>query len=91
VPLSLLAAIPPWAVLSALLGVMHAAAFQLILGQHVRQLPTVVAIGLLASLIGGMLGTMIPPAILAVGDTNLLASAGCAWAAMVIARLFRFC
>ena len=45
----------------------------------------------LASLIGGLLGTMIPPSILAIGDTNLIATAGCAWAAMIIARLFRFC
>jgi hypothetical protein len=91
VPLSLLAAVPPWAILSALLGVLHASAFHLFFGRHVRQLPIVVVIGLLASLAGGLLGTMIPPAILAIGDTNLIATAGCAWAALVIARLFRFC
>jgi hypothetical protein len=70
---------------------MHAAGFHLLFGRHVRQLPTVVAIGFLASLVGGLLGTMIPPSILAIGDTNLIATAGCAWTAMTIARLFRFC
>jgi hypothetical protein len=34
---------------------------------------------------------MIPPAVLAIGETNLIATAMSAWLALVIARLFRFC
>jgi hypothetical protein len=34
---------------------------------------------------------MIPPAIFAVGETNLIATTICAWLALGIARLFRFC
>jgi len=82
---------PPWAVLSALLGVMHAALFHLLFGQHVRRLPAQIALGLVASTAGGLLGTMIPPTVVAVGETNLIATTVCAWLALAIARLFRFC
>ena len=88
---SVAALLPPWAVLSALLGVMHGALFHLLFGSRVERLPTVVLVGLTASVTGGLIGTMIPPAILAIGDTNLIATAISAWIALGVARLLRFC
>lgn len=88
---TLLAVLPPWAVLSALLGVMHGALFHLLFGDRVQKLPAEVVMALAASVAGGLVGTMIPPAILAVGDTNLIATAISAWGALSVARLFRFC
>jgi hypothetical protein len=82
---------PPWFVLAAFLGVMHGALFHLILGSHVRQLPTALAVGMAGGVVGGFIGTMIPPAVLAIGETNLIATGVTAWLALVIARLFRFC
>lgn len=88
---SLAVVFPPWAVLSALLGVMHGALFHLLFGDRAGRLPTEVLVGLAASLTGGLIGTMIPPAILAIGDTNLIATAISAWMALGVARLLRFC
>jgi hypothetical protein len=88
---TLLMLLPPWLVLAALLGCMHAALFHLLFGNRVGRLPLEILVGLLASMAGGLLGTMIPPAVLAIGDTNLIATATSAWMALGIARLFRFC
>ena len=88
---TLIVIVPPWLALSALLGVGHASIFHLVLGQHIRQLPAQVAVGLAASVLGGLLGTIIPPAVLAIGDTNLIATSLCAWGGLGIARLVRFC
>jgi hypothetical protein len=70
---------------------MHGALFHLLFGNRLGQLPVAVLIGIVASLSGGFLGTMIPPAIMEVGDTNLIATTAVAWLALGIARLFRFC
>ena len=70
---------------------MHGALFHLLFGARVRQLPVAVLIGIVASILGGLLGTMIPPAVLEIGDTNLIATTSAAWLALGIARLFRFC
>lgn len=87
----LVIAVPAWGALAALLGVIHGALFHLVFGKGVGQLPVHLVLGLTASLAGGLLGTMIPPAVLAIGDTNLISTALCAWGALAIARLLRFC
>ena len=83
--------IPPWAVLSALIGLVHGSLFHVLFGAQIRQLPLAVIIAIVASVLGGLLGTMIPPAIVELGDTNLIATTIAAWLALGIARLFRFC
>ncbi|MPZ14483.1 MAG: hypothetical protein GEU73_08685 [Chloroflexi bacterium] len=83
--------IPPWAAMSAVLGGMHGALFHLVFGHGVRQLLAQLVIGAGASTVGGLAGTIIPSAGLAVGDTNLIVTAIFAWAALGIARLFRLC
>ena len=90
-PQLVIALVPPWVVLAALVGAMHGALFHLLFADHVRRLPAIVLLGLAAGVAGGLLGTMIPPAIFAIGDTNLIATSLCAWAALGLARLFRFC
>lgn len=84
------ALVPPWAALSAVLGTMHGAMFHLLFGGHIGRLPVAVVIALLASLAGGLVGTMIPPSIVAVGDTNLIATGLGAWMALGAARALRF-
>jgi hypothetical protein len=83
--------VPPWVVLAALIGLLHGALFHLLLGQRLGQLPRHITLGLAAGLLGGMVGIMIPPAVLAIGDTNLIATSAFAWIALGIARVFRFC
>jgi hypothetical protein len=86
-----IASVPPWAALATFLGVMHGALFHLFFGSGFRQLGAQLSLGALASLAGGLVGTIIPPAIFAIGETNLLATALGAWLTLGIARLFRFC
>ena len=87
----LVASVPPWAALAAFLGIMHGALFHLCFGSGFRQLGAQLVVDASASVAGGLLGTMIPPAIFAIGETNLVATALCAWLTLGIARLFRFC
>jgi hypothetical protein len=87
----ILGLVPPWVLLSALLGLMHGALFHLLFGNRLRQLPTAILMGIGGCMAGGLLGTMIPPAILEVGDTNLIATTAVAWLSLGIARLFHFC
>ena len=90
-PPQIIGLVPPWALLAALIGVMHGALFHLVAGQQVRQLPLQILVGLCAGILGGFIGTMIPPAILEIGDTNLISTSVAPWALLAIARLFRFC
>jgi len=89
--LSVLDGFPPTAVLAAFVGLIHGALFHLFLGRGFRQLALQLLLGTLGGLLGAVVGSMIPPAILAIGDTNLIATTICAWLALGIARLFRFC
>jgi hypothetical protein len=82
--------VPPWAAMAAVIGAMHGAAFHLLFGNRLLRLPTAVGLGLVASVMGGLVGTMIPPALLAIGETNLIATAVGAWMALGVARVFRF-
>jgi hypothetical protein len=91
VPPTIISVVAPWALLSALIGVAHGALFHLFFGSRIRQIPPELLFGLCGSVIGGFLGTMIPPAVVEVGDTNLIATTLAAWVALGIARLFRFC
>jgi hypothetical protein len=70
---------------------MHGALFHLLFGWGFRQLGMQLVLGTLGGILGAVVGSMIPPAILAIGDTNLISTTICAWLALGIARLFRFC
>ena len=89
--LSVIAALPPTAVLAAFVGLMHGALFHLLFGRGFRQLGIQLLLGALGGIAGAIVGSMIPPTVLAIGDTNLVATTICAWLALGIARLFRFC
>ena len=54
-------------------------------------IPRALALGAAGSLLGGWIGTVIAPTQFAIGDTNPLATAVCAWAFLGLARLFRIC
>jgi hypothetical protein len=89
--LSVVAAFPPTVVLAAFVGLMHGALFHLLFGRGFRQLGMQLLLGTLGGILGAVAGSMIPPTILAIGDTNLIATTVCAWLVLGIARLFRFC
>ena len=83
--------IPPWSVLSAIVGIFHGSLFHLFFGSRLPQLPAILSFGVAGGLLGGLLGIWIPPAVLAIGDTNLIAASAGAWTALAVGRLFRFC
>lgn len=84
-------ALAPWALLASLVGVFHGAVFHILFGAALHMIPRALALGIAGSLLGGLLGTVIPPAVLAIGDTNLIATTACAWAFLGVGRLFRVC
>ena len=77
--------------LAAFVGLMYGALFHLLFGRGFRQLAIQLLLAAVGAVIGAAIGSIIPPAIVAIGDTNLIATTVCAWLALVIARLFRFC
>ena len=89
--MALLAVAAPWVILAALFGIFYGAMFHVLFGKTIVDLPRAVGFGLGGSLGGGFVGVMIPPAILAIGDTNLISVALGAAGALAIGRLFRFC
>lgn len=89
--MSALSWLAPWALLAALVGVFHGGLFHVLLGSELRAIPRALGLAIGGSLAGGLLGTVIPPAVLAIGDTNLIATSLCAWGALGIGRLFRIC
>ena len=89
--MSVLGWLAPWVVLAGLVGLFHGALFHLLFGSAIRQIPRAVGIAVGGSVLGGAIGTVIPPAVLAIGDTNLIATTACAWTALALARLFRIC
>ena len=88
---SVVAALPPTVVLAAFVGLMHGALFHLLFGSGFRQLGMQLPLGTIGGIIGAVVGSMIPSSVVAIGDTNLLATSIGAWSALGIARLFRFC
>ena len=86
-----LGSLAPWALVSGLIGLFHGALFHLLFGSRLKAIPWALALALGGGLAGGLLGTVIPPAVWAIGDTNLIATTACAWAALAVGRLFRIC
>jgi uncharacterized membrane protein YjjB (DUF3815 family) len=79
--------IPPWAVLSVVIGVASAALFHLVLSTRLRSLPLYVLVGGMAALLGGLLGAQLGPTPWSVGEAHLLAICGASWSALALTRL----
>lgn len=84
----LLAIVPPWLVMAALLGVINAAACFLLLGRRLGHLAWYAAIGALAAGVGQVFGAAVQaPEPVKVGELNVLAASVAAWVVLVAARL----
>lgn len=83
--------VPPWVLLSLMLGLVSASAFYLVLGIGIRSLPTYLALGLLAGPLAQFAGSSFPlPAPpLSIGEVHLAVVAGGTWSLLAIARLLR--
>ncbi len=83
----LLAAIPPWLLLAALLGVINASACFLLFGRRAGHLAWYAVIGALAAGVGQVFGTAIQaPAPLQIGELNVVAASASTWLVVALAR-----
>ncbi len=86
-PVVALAPLPPWLVLSGLLGVINAAAGFMLIGRHVSRLAWYVVLGVFAAGLGQVVGGAVQaPEPLKIGDVNLLTTSMGAWMVIVAAR-----
>lgn len=79
--------VPPWAVLGVLVGVGSAGVFHLLLSSRLRDLPAYLVVGVLAALLGGVLGAQLGPSTWSLGEAHLLAICGATWSALALTRL----
>jgi uncharacterized membrane protein len=87
-PAIALAPLPPWLILSGLLGVINAAACFMLIGSHLSRLAWYVVLGVFAAGLGQVVGGAIQaPEPLKIGDVNVLATSVGAWLVIVAARL----
>jgi len=78
---------PPWAVFGLVVGVASAGLFHLLLSNRLRHLPTYLAVGAVAALLGGALGAQLGPTPWSLGEAHLLAICGATWSALALTRL----
>lgn len=87
-PTALLAALPPWLVLAALLGVINAAACFMLIGRRVSRLGWYALLGVFAACLGQLVGAAVQaPEPLKIGDLNLLAASAGACSVVLTARI----
>ena len=86
-----MAAVPPWLVLSGLLGVINAAACFMLVGRRVAHLALYALIGALAAGLGQVVGAAVgAPQPLTIGDVNVVAASAGAWAVVLGVRGITF-
>ncbi len=84
---SLLANVPPWLLLAALVGVINGAACFVLVGRRILHLPWYALLGALAGGLGQVVGAaMEVPSPIQIGELNLLAASVGAWLLVLLAR-----
>lgn len=87
-PVLALAPLPPWLVLSGLLGAINAAACFMLIGRHLSRLAWYVTLGVFAAGLGQVVGGAIQmPEPLKIGDVNVLSTSLGACLVIAAARL----
>jgi hypothetical protein len=88
IPVFVLAPVPPWLVLSGLLGVINAAACFMLVGSQLPKLGWYVVLGVFAAGLGQAVGSALgAPTPLKIGDVNVLSASVGVWLVIVSARL----
>jgi hypothetical protein len=83
-----LAALPPWLLLAALVGVINAAACFMLVGRRISHLGWYAVLGALAAGLGQVFGAAIQaPEPVKIGDLNVLAASVAAWLVVLVARV----
>ncbi len=80
-------ALPPWVVLCLLVGLCSAALFHILLSGRLRQLLLYTLVGVVAAVVGGLLGARLGPTPWSLGEAHLLAICGATWSALALTHL----
>jgi hypothetical protein len=85
---AVLAMLPPWVVLSGLLGVINGAAAFMLIGRAMTRLAWYVVLGIFAAGLGQVVGGALQaPEPLKIGDVNVLMTSIGAWMVISAARV----
>lgn len=84
---SMLAILPPWLLITPLLGVIHGSLFFLVLGRRASSLPVYLVLGVAAASLAQAL-QLVPPGQppFSLGEVHLVATAVATWAVMLAIR-----
>jgi hypothetical protein len=84
----MLALLPPWLIITPLIGVIHASLFFLIVGSRPSSLPVYLALGVAAASLAQALQLVPPgPPPFSIGEVHLVATSIATWAVMVASRV----
>jgi hypothetical protein len=85
---TLIALLPPWLLITPLIGIIHGALFFLIGGRRPSSLPVYLTIGIAAASLAQALQIVPPgPPPFSLGEINLVFTSVATWAVMMVSRL----
>ncbi|MFN8634651.1 MAG: hypothetical protein U0893_12405 [Chloroflexota bacterium] len=83
-----LAVLPPWLLITPLIGVIHGSLFFLIVGRRPSSLPVYLALGIAAASLAQAVQLVPPgPPPFSLGEVHLVAISVATWAVMVASRI----
>jgi hypothetical protein len=84
----MMALLPPWLLITPLIGIIHGSLFFLIVGRRPSSLPVYLTIGVAAASLAQSLQLVPPgPPPFSLGEVHLVATSVATWAVMVVVRL----
>jgi hypothetical protein len=84
----ILALLPPWLLITPLIGVIHGSLFFLVIGRRPSSLPVYLALGVAAASLTQAL-ELVPPGAppFSLGDVNLITTSVATWVVILISRV----
>jgi hypothetical protein len=83
-----LAILPPWLLITPLIGVIHGSLFFLIVGRRPTSLPVYLALGIAAASLAQALQVVPPgPPPFSLGEVHLVTTSVATWAVMMVSRV----
>jgi len=84
----MLALLPPWLLITPLIGVIHGSLFFIVMGRRPSSLPVYLALGIAAASLMQAL-ELVPPGAppFSVGEVNLISTSIATWAVILVSRI----
>jgi hypothetical protein len=85
---SMLALLPPWLLITPLIGVIHGSLFFIVVGRRPSSLPVYLALGVAAASLMQAL-ELVPPGAppFSLGEVNLVATSVATWVVILVSRI----